>query len=292
MVTQEDFFAELNKLNKTKLIEIIFNKRISDGVLVSEEIRNHINSGFESNTQDFSTEDTVNLENNVEFIKLKSELEITKVKLESENRAVSNLQTIIDHQKTIIQLQGVSMCNVNKPAVSVSAGGVAVTGDSSSVLGKVKQRRAKNLRSDVTVTVDSSLPFNDSESNNQKFDSDKPSQDNAILQPKDKNKVNKRTRAIGTDLSSAFRSAEGQAWFHVGKAGLGSTENDVLAHLQTKFPDGKFSVEMLPQNENATSRSFKVGTELNLLDEMYKGENWPKNISIRRFNFFRSRRNN
>ncbi|KAL3288025.1 hypothetical protein HHI36_002477 [Cryptolaemus montrouzieri] len=50
----------------------------------------------------------------------------------------------------------------------------------------------------------------------------------------------------------------------------------------------QFIVEQLAEREGANCRPLKVGVDLEILDDLYKGENWPENITIRRFQFFRA----
>lgn len=38
--------------------------------------------------------------------------------------------------------------------------------------------------------------------------------------------------------------------------------------------------------------SFNVSADLDLLDQLYEGENWPRSITVKRFNFFRPKKLN
>lgn len=93
----------------------------------------------------------------------------------------------------------------------------------------------------------------------------------------------------GSSTPTSFASAEKQAWLSVGNVNLAANESHIQDHLKSKFPGRKFSVEALPVREEAKSRTFKVGADFEILDELYKSENWPKNIKIRRYRFFRGK---
>lgn len=75
------------------------------------------------------------------------------------------------------------------------------------------------------------------------------------------------------------------AWIYVGlgRASLETTEDTVLKHLENKFPNERFSVEKLPQKETAKSRAFKVGANMEMIEQLYRGENWPRDTTVRRF---------
>ncbi|KAL3288246.1 hypothetical protein HHI36_002695 [Cryptolaemus montrouzieri] len=60
----------------------------------------------------------------------------------------------------------------------------------------------------------------------------------------------------------------------------------MLEHLKSKFPYIRSHVDKLPERENANSSSLKVGADLDLMEELNKSENWPINMTIRRFKFF------
>ncbi|KAL3269617.1 hypothetical protein HHI36_008681, partial [Cryptolaemus montrouzieri] len=86
-----------------------------------------------------------------------------------------------------------------------------------------------------------------------------------------------------TEQSSSFTAVPKQIWVHVERAGLNITEDIVRNHLEKKFPTRKFTIRGLPIREDARSRSFSVGTDPDLMEDLYKGENWPCNITIKRF---------
>lgn len=92
-----------------------------------------------------------------------------------------------------------------------------------------------------------------------------------------------------TSRLSGFSGALSRAWLYVGRVTKGTTEHQVGQYLKKILPGREFVVEALPVNDNANSVSFKVGPDISLLDELNKPENWPKDVVVRRYNFFRSR---
>lgn len=84
-----------------------------------------------------------------------------------------------------------------------------------------------------------------------------------------------------------FAAIVKRAWIYVGKANKETTTEDGKNWLVKKFPGRNFLVSLLNMHENAISSSFKVGADLDLLDQLNKGENWPSGLIIKPFKFFR-----
>ena len=78
----------------------------------------------------------------------------------------------------------------------------------------------------------------------------------------------------------------------IGRVRKTTTCDQVRKALEGKHNDKNFVLEALPSNENAITASFKVGATASLLDELYKPENWPHNILVKRFKVFRKRQGN
>lgn len=92
----------------------------------------------------------------------------------------------------------------------------------------------------------------------------------------------------GTASSSdSFAAVTRRAWLFIGRARQDVTAEQVNAFLQNKCPGSLFDVELLTKNDQATTRSFRVGMDFQLLEKLNKPEFWPCNIVVRRFNFFR-----
>lgn len=92
-----------------------------------------------------------------------------------------------------------------------------------------------------------------------------------------------KTIIEGTMSAASFQGRERKAWIWVGRVSVGTEEVRVLEHLQERFPGRAFSVEKLPFRDGAYSCAFKVGADLSLMDELYKAENWPRGVSVRKF---------
>lgn len=266
MATLDDFYAELNKLNKNKLIEIIFNKSVSDSITMSESIRKHINVWSEDGLHGSSGDSSqLNLETSIQFVKLKSELEILKTKLDASSEKTSCLMEVIENQKCIIELQK-SMMNVNKTNTREMKGDVAVTTENSEILsGKPRKMRQAEEKSRMPNTGKTQVSKSD---------------------------LRRESIIMGTESSTTFVSSQRKAWIYVGRANVDTKEETVHSYLKSKFPTRQFTVEKLPQRENAHSSSFRVSADINMTDELYKCENWPENIVVKRYRFFRGTKEN
>lgn len=89
-----------------------------------------------------------------------------------------------------------------------------------------------------------------------------------------------------TGRQNCFSSSKQRVWLHIGKVEVGTTPDMILDHLKDQFPERKFVVEALPVKPEATSISFKVGGDRDLVEDLYSGDNWPSGITVRRFSFF------
>lgn len=93
--------------------------------------------------------------------------------------------------------------------------------------------------------------------------------------------------------SSTFLCAQRRAWMYVGRVGEKVQESEIEQHLNEKFPDEEFSIEKLSKRDiMSNSSSFKIGASLSLVDELYKPQNWPAGVVVKRFRFFRGARKN
>ena len=78
-----------------------------------------------------------------------------------------------------------------------------------------------------------------------------------------------------------------RAWLYVGKVKPDTTPVQVETYLKEKYPGYEFQVTALPKREEASSVSFKVGADSELMEQLYKSDNWPAEMVIKKFNFFR-----
>ncbi|KAK9886197.1 hypothetical protein WA026_015716 [Henosepilachna vigintioctopunctata] len=130
MTTLKEFINELGKLNKNKLIEIIYNKQVPESISISDKIRNNINfwPGAYLDNDNSNVIESNNSETNINFLKLESELEITRTKLNAANQTLENLQTIVDYHNEIIAMHK-SGATGNKNSTTEGVRGVAVRKD-------------------------------------------------------------------------------------------------------------------------------------------------------------------
>ncbi|KAL3277589.1 hypothetical protein HHI36_012931 [Cryptolaemus montrouzieri] len=163
----------------------------------------------------------------VQVLNLKSEVKIVETKLESHNQVLRNLEKIIEHQRTIINLQKANDINAEK----------------------------SNFDSSLL-----SLPI----------------KSNAKRTPKNFNSRNENTQSRSNEsrkFGAVVRGSEESSSIHVEKAGLNTIVDMVLEHLKAKLPDTTFCLDKLPERKTANSSPFKVGTDSDHMEELYKNEN-------------------
>lgn len=90
------------------------------------------------------------------------------------------------------------------------------------------------------------------------------------------------------DSTTSFASAARRIWLSVSRVKIGTSVNDISAYLEGKYPGYVFTVELQPKRPEATSLAFKVSADPNLYNDLYKGENWPNGIYVKRFSFRRT----
>lgn len=105
-------------------------------------------------------------------------------------------------------------------------------------------------------------------------------------------KIIKGTASSSTanPASDQLKAADRKAWFYVDRAARNTTCNQLANYIKTKFPRVVMEVEELKQtNSNSTTKSFKLGVDFSLLEELSCPDFWPENIIVRRFKFLRPR---
>lgn len=88
---------------------------------------------------------------------------------------------------------------------------------------------------------------------------------------------------FGTDETSGFSGIPRHAWLYIGRVQSGTTSKHVKPHLITKCPDTDFKVESLRSDDRGCS--FKIGFDIAKLNYVSNPNIWPRNVTIRRFNF-------
>ena len=165
-----------------------------------------------------------------------------------------------------------------------------------SVIHSTNESRAelepRNTSSDIEQEIKNNLNSSTDTVVNAKV-SDKKKTRPKKKEPQVTNQVQNKHKTIrGCNESDTFSAVVSRAWVYVDRARKTTTCDEVRKFLEGKYNDQNFVVEALPSNENAISASFKVGATASLLDELYKPENWPHNILVKRFKFFRGRQGN
>lgn len=86
---------------------------------------------------------------------------------------------------------------------------------------------------------------------------------------------------------SGFSAVVRKTWIYVGRASPGTSEDNMRALLAEKFPKRDFIIEKLPKWKDGTTESFKVGVDIDLVDDIFNSENWPSGTLIKKYKFFR-----
>lgn len=95
-----------------------------------------------------------------------------------------------------------------------------------------------------------------------------------------------------SDTNNILKAAESRAWVYVGKVNPATTPDSLKAYLNKKFLNNNFTVEEIIKHElnHSRNKSFKVSFDFELLEEMSKGDSWPKGYIVKRYQFFREGR--
>ncbi|KAL3287735.1 hypothetical protein HHI36_002199 [Cryptolaemus montrouzieri] len=85
-----------------------------------------------------------------------------------------------------------------------------------------------------------------------------------------------------------FEGAKRRAGLFIGRVNRSATEETLLCHLKSTFPDAEFIKTEIKQHENNTNpnKVFRVGFKLELLTELLKPEVWPRNVIVKIYQFF------
>lgn len=262
MATYESLSAELIKFKKETLIEIIINKKSPAGLTISEHLGKHIGLYENCEKNKLNPEECdLTYQNKSVEVGLKHELEIAKMDLQHTKRLVTELERTINYQKEIIDLLKNSQSSQN-------------VGDVANV-NLASQKKGKNKKNENITTEKKE---------------DKKIQETTTSEIGKIKETSKVTKTVGnnTDQHQSFAAAAKKAWLCISKIKIGTQSEVIEEHLKNKFPGNDFTIEELPRHKEATSMSFKLGADMELLTELNKPETWPKGIYIKRFRFFRS----
>ncbi|KAK9878605.1 hypothetical protein WA026_022866, partial [Henosepilachna vigintioctopunctata] len=251
--------SDLNKLNKDVLIDIIVNRSIPDRISVSDNMRKYIKNQFEEKFDEFYDATSSNLKISNEIDQLKCNLKISIVERNALQRLVKELENTTKNQEMLIDLlkenRKSTTAELVEPNHNVATpqGPVMIPGRKS-VIGHNKEAGSVSSMKVRTPTRSIRSPS-----------------EGGIFQG---------SSIVTADQS--FAGAVRRAWLHVGRVSLGTDAKSIENYLKGKFPSNSFLVEPLPVRENAHSLSFKVSSELSILDDLNKPELWPRGVTIRR----------
>ncbi|KAJ3644177.1 hypothetical protein Zmor_026848 [Zophobas morio] len=151
------------------------------------------------------------------------------------------------------------------------------------------------LETSSDTIIDTTVKTNDTENKNHQRTNRKKrkykSTSNQLMDPNDRKTYGIKNRFIVGNAECSeenpvnFSAALKRAWVHVGKVKTGTTIEDVRSFLQLKYPGNDFDIEAMPQRPKSRSMSFKVGANFELLSELYKPENWPAAVIVKKFQF-------
>ncbi|CAH0559374.1 unnamed protein product [Brassicogethes aeneus] len=272
MATSSEFSAELLKLKKDQLVEIILNKCIPSAISVSEELRRYVET---NENGEISKSVKVNLENNIPFIKLENELKTTKIELECFKTIISTLKTTVSDKELIINLlQNNKQTNPVRTDFSVAD---AVT----------KFPNQGNQQTDTNQTYSSVANASKIDSNQRKQNQITNSSGNQE-KPQETINNNKKKVVGSNEDKKVFKSAPRKAFIHLGRVDLNTTSDDIKNHVVSTFKTNDFKIEPCPVREGAKSISFKIETDSSIVKELYLSENWPKGVLINKYRFFRN----
>ncbi|KAJ3662022.1 hypothetical protein Zmor_006390 [Zophobas morio] len=196
------------------------------------------------------------------------------------NKLNSHLEQRITDQETIIRLLHVQ---VNLTTASVPS--TKITNNQHKVIDKRKKKETDKYISNQNEDTSKKRPSTKivNRLKTTVNDSDEQNQKKYVVNGK-KSITNKGTYSN----NNSFAGVTKRAWLHLGKVQLNTTAEQVQNYLQTTFPNKQFIVEQLPTRENANSISFKIGADYSLA-ELQNEENWPENVMVRRYSFFREK---
>lgn len=263
-----DFSAELNKLKKEVLIDIITKGCVPAGVTVSGDLSDMISRIVRVEEVTKPTKGPEhNLSKDIQVVQLEAEIKVLKVELKCSQTIIAGLSKTICDKEEIINLLKQGAPFQSKRSRAEKEGNVARPSKYSERVG-IDQPPAGH-RDERQAVVDVSLPRR---TQTEQSRGGSP----AIV----------GNGGTGVLPGGGFLGAARKAWLYVGRVDKGASEQHVMRHLTAKFPNMEFTVVALPVRDDAESIAFKVGADLSLFDELTKPDVWPSGVVVRSFRFF------
>lgn len=266
-----EFYNELNKLKKELLIEIILNRSVPTGVVVSKELRKLIEV---ERVQVFNVDDDKkehNLNMDICIVQLKSDVKVLETKLQCTRTVMSAMEKTISDKEEIINL------------LRKQGGNSFVLQKKNHVADRTEKLQDENNQISLKKFVEHRKPIVEATQQRTTDRSSVPERPNRERT----NVIIGNCEKSGDAGKSTFACAVRRAWLYVGRAEVGTSPQQVQSHLCGCFPGHNFDVEALPVRDDAKSVAFRVGADITLIDELRKPEMWPTGILVKRYRFFR-----
>lgn len=194
--------------------------------------------------------------------------EIEELKLEQSNVILGNNKLVNNTKTSPKQVHQTVELNVNK---TINESLSSPTVDYARAAGS-KTKQNKKIVKENSVT--SALKVNESVS-----DVKDDENDGFVMVRRKKNRI-----AIirGNDTSeNEFSCVASKVWVFLGRCHTETQVTDINSYLNKKYPDRQFIIEDL--NSKGLYKSFKIGADMDLIEDLYNPSNWPQGALVKRF---------
>lgn len=277
--------AQLKKLTKDELINVIITKDVSTITALSEASLKSLNvllsgSKQSDNCTNVSEEDGIGVTSNFEILSAKMSW------LEKESKLLTKmneqLEGRIEDQALLISLlregrKEDTFTRVNKEAIS------NIASPSPSADKVSKTLKVTNTDNKTISPAGKSYQGNKPDIENRTT--------NRNLQKNHRSFIRGTGNISNLPLYSqqeTFAAVARRAYLYVGNINPSVKTDTIHTYITDKFKTTDFKLEELPRNENALSKAFKLTIDFENLDAFNKPEMWPAGIIIKRF--FRPKR--
>lgn len=303
--------TELTKLTKGDLIDLITQGKLPLGKLKDDNVLLSYDVSMKLNNKD----DTLEINGETRGLAgellccLKQQIENLNELVSDKNKIIKLLNEKIDSHACYTtnatvnnQIKTAQWNAANKKELKAAnlATAPVNSANTTSKLQGVKLNKQQNISvSDVANCLEE--PELKKIINGNKYVASKASEDVGIVAAEDSEgpyqtvsrkrsrKPKKAIVGLATESSADFAGANSRCWLYISRVSTAATEDSLRNFLNGKLPNHTFECTKLSTFNNSTS--FKVGADISLHDALTKPEFWPKNINVRRFNFFRGPRN-
>lgn len=297
----DEIESELKRLKKDDLIRIIVNRKVPDDLSLSESLVDMIESGYScescsgafANCKVTATEIDPAIRNELQLTVMRCDLRVARSEIAASKRLIQELERTIGNQELIISLlkaEPTDRLEVGSagPGGKVNSSGKkkpAQTGEVASVNMESRNNNEKKLLSQTNPQT----AVKGSVSADVRREGPKAADVKSVKANRPRQRfVWGNADVAGTVLQDTIVAAERLAWLYVGKLKVGTEAAQLRRYLNGRFPGHEFKIEALPQRNDATSVSFKVGATFGLLDDLIKESSWPVGVAVKKFVFFRS----